>query len=75
MAKKDSTIHGKGLRLRWYEPTPDVFGSGGLGVHFAREKKSRSFFVMLPPDEVAVLYAFLGERLKELKKKEGKDHG
>lgn len=65
MASKQPVFVEKGLVFTWYEPESGVLDSGGLGMSFKRAKKTRSFFALLPPEQVTELHAFLGEQLKK----------
>ena len=75
MASKYPTLNSKGLKFTWYEPMRGVDNTGGLGMRFSRPKKTRSFFALLTPDQVAELHAFLGEQLEKRKPKDGTDAG
>lgn len=67
MASKYPSLNNKGLKFTWYEPIRGVDNTGGLGMRFSRPKKTRSFFALLTPDQVAELHAFLGEQLEKRK--------
>lgn len=65
MGRKRIESVDRGMKFIWYEREPGRDGSGGLGIECKRFKKSRSFFGVLPIEDVRGLYAFLGSRLKE----------
>lgn len=74
MGSKYPTFADKDFKITWYEPIPGIADSGGLGMRFTRAKKTRSFFGLITPSQVAVLYAFIGEQLRKSNEKGGRKY-